>query len=65
VLRVIIKWSEELERRVKRLADGSALFATFPRKETGEPEYLTKEMRVKCGKAMGAEAMMRLKNAED
>jgi len=40
----LIKWIEELERRIQRIADGSILYSTFSRKDnTLEPEYLTKD----------------------
>lgn len=45
ILRIIVKWIEELERRVQRIADGSILYGTFSRKDNSmEPEYLTKDL---------------------
>lgn len=65
VLRVIIKWSEELERRIGRVMDGSVLYGTFSRKDGKDPEYLTKQMRGRCAEMTGVEQQERLGRAEE
>jgi hypothetical protein len=64
ILRIIVKWIEELERRIQRIADGSILYGTFARKGSDmEPEYLTKDMISFLGVLTNRDEMAKLISA--